>query len=1011
MSNYSENDYWQNDLDDFPTHFALTLPSKIIKRIAQYLDVQHDRFNFCLVNKRWTPAATEILWSEPIFNTPDSFHSFCRSVRQSRSCALRVRVLDLCAPEDELVNFFAPVLKSERQEHQKMCTYVLSKPNSIMNLVRSCENLKSIKVYGWNLSDNHIQSLIQYCPGLEEFRVVGNQNLTQFTVYSLINCIPHLRVLDLDGVFVFSDNFAETLATKCSQLTSLKLCTDMMSVRGFDILAGKLTRLKELVLQNCPQMSDENIEHFVRNNSSLQTLLLSGDKLSIRSFQAIISSLEDLRHLDLRCLKEMSHTIKWVTPLGQKLRTILLENLSVDDDLINILSNNCKHLEIFGLSKCPFVTDRSIDSIAENSENLRTVNLIGCRNITDNCLRILANKAGYTLGQLFVESCGSFDPAGVRWFVSNTFKLVRIAFCKMPSISESFVYQFSTEHYSGSDDFTGRCTIEGDNLKKLAQYNQNSHSESVQHQHDKKLSNEINSFQDMHNLSEIQINALAIELGLSTDVLNRAVKKVLGSDRSSTSTSAIGEDFVHSTQGASVHPHKMRQESSHNSIKSVSNINHEQSYSSPNHKHEHSHTGSRDSSHRTSKDFYENSLNESIPNISRRHTISSISSSSSQPVVIERKQIGWSSINVKLSNLHRNSTDSERESFPSQLSSNHLESTSSIQPRITNVATDDVFDKHEISENYENEQNKISKEQQFERQFVFEQNTSSPVYSEQNRESTSPQAYSEPSSSARELQQQNVKSRSMSPEPMLIEADSRILPTNDEEITRPSSAFSDRSANSLIDFSPSWNGMNTHYDLGGWEELGITADESIDHSQHQSLGQTSSSRQFEWNGNRWGSSTEPTTYYSDNPIENVNPREKITEIVDENENEGYQSNMMNGKGNHIIEKIDKGKAPSVVTNEVIRATASPNFNSDFSDQQFNKKESKNDFTFQKVEESEWPKISTKSTPTRLNEEEWPTLEVETKKSPKSADVEFNAQSQSSINFASAWGSKKKTKRA
>ncbi|CAG8650528.1 35225_t:CDS:2 [Gigaspora margarita] len=925
MSTYFETDSWPNEFDEFPTHHALTLPSKIIKRIAQYLDFQHDRFNFCLVNKRWTPAATEILWSEPIFNTPDSFHSFCRSVRQSRSCALRVRVLDLCAPEDELINLFAPVLKSERQEHQKMRTYVLSKPISIMNLVRSCENLKSIKIYGWNLNDNHIQSLIQYCSGLEEFRVVGNQNLSQFSVYSLINCIPILRVLDLDGAFVLSDNFAETLATKCSQLTSLKICTDMMSVRGFDILAGKLTRLKELVLQNCSQLSDENIERFVRNNSSIQKMLLSGDKLSIRSFQAIISSLENLHHLDLRCLKEMSHTIKWVTALGQNLHTILLDNLSVDDDLIDILSNNCKHVEIFGLSRCPFVTDRSIDSIAEHSENLRIVNLVGCNKITDTCLRILANKACYTLVQLLIDSCGFFDPAGVRWFVSNTFKLVRITFYKMPSISESFVYQFATERYSDLDDSIDKCTIEGDNLKKLAQYNnQNSHSlEPAQNSHEKRLSNETNSLQNMHNLSEIQINALAIELGLSSDVLNRAMKKILDSDRSPASTSVIGDEFSHSTQNMSV--------------KSVGNINHE-----------HSHMGSRDSSRRTSKEFYESSVNEPISTISRRHTISSISSNSTQQFppetlssVIKKTQSGWSSINVKLPSLHRNSVDFERESLSSQLASNSLESTSSIQPKITNAVTDDTFDKHEFNENLENAQNKISNEQQVERskskdpvrpteQFVFEQNTSFPTYSEPNKQSTSHQIYSEPNS--------------------------HTLPNNDEEIARPSSALSNQSANSLIDFSPSWNGMNAHYDLGGWEELGITTGESVDNSQYQSFGQTSaSSQQFEWSGNQWG------------------------------------------------------KAPSVVTNEVIRATTSSNFDRDFSDQKFNKKELNNDFTYQNLEESEWPEISTKSTPTHINEEEWPTLgEVsKIKDSKKSVDMDFNFHGQTSINFSSAWGSNKK----
>ncbi|CAG8777771.1 7587_t:CDS:2, partial [Dentiscutata heterogama] len=114
-----------------------------------------------------------------------------------------------------------------------------------------------------------------------------------------------------------------------------------------------------------------------------------------------------------------------------------------------------------------------------------------------------------------------------------------------------------------------------------------------------------------------------------------------------------------------------------------------------------------------------------------------------------------------------------------------------------------------------------------------------------------------PNSSIRDLQQQNLRPRSISPESMLIETDSHTLPNNDEEIARPS-------------------------------KLGITTGESVDHSQHQSIGQTSaSSRQFEWNGNRWDSQEEPTTYFSDNP------KEKITEIIDENENLGYQPNMMN----------------------------------------------------------------------------------------------------------------------
>ncbi|CAG8548055.1 3771_t:CDS:1, partial [Acaulospora colombiana] len=86
--------------------------SIIVKRIAQHLDKQRDRFNFCLVLNAWSPAAVNVLWSEPIFNSPESFHSFVSVVRKARVCALRVRVLDLCIPENEVMSSFVPVLKS-----------------------------------------------------------------------------------------------------------------------------------------------------------------------------------------------------------------------------------------------------------------------------------------------------------------------------------------------------------------------------------------------------------------------------------------------------------------------------------------------------------------------------------------------------------------------------------------------------------------------------------------------------------------------------------------------------------------------------------------------------------------------------------------------------------------------------------------------------------------------------------------------------------------------------------
>ncbi|CAJ0909367.1 15357_t:CDS:2 [Entrophospora sp. SA101] len=230
---------------------ALRLQYKLIKYIAEFLESQQDRYNLCFVNKAWTPAAINVLWSEPIFKTPDSIYYFLRVVKQSKQRALRIRVLNLCAPEGNNVNSFAPVLCSDHIEHKIMSTYFISKPNLLTNLVRLCENLRKIKVYGWNLSDSHIQSLPQYCPELKEILVIGNNQLTHKAFHSLMSCISDLRVLDLDGVFKLSDNFAEALAIKCPSLCSLKLSTKEISEKGFDTLATKLTKLNNLILQNC----------------------------------------------------------------------------------------------------------------------------------------------------------------------------------------------------------------------------------------------------------------------------------------------------------------------------------------------------------------------------------------------------------------------------------------------------------------------------------------------------------------------------------------------------------------------------------------------------------------------------------------------------------------------------------------------------------------------------------------------------------------------------------------
>nr|CAG8486222.1 2988_t:CDS:10 [Entrophospora candida] len=401
---------------------ALRLHSKIIKQIAQFLESQLDRYNLCLVNKTWSPVAKSVLWSEPNFKTPDSLRFFLRAVKESRQCALRVQSLNLCAPEENITSdIFLPVLNSERQEHKIMSTYVISRPNFILNLNQ-------------------------------------NQLITHKAFYSSINYMHDLCVLDLDGDFNLSDGFAEILPTRCPMLASLKLSTKSMTEKGFDSLAKKFTKLTNLILQNCPHLIDENIESFVKKNPKLQKLQLLSKGLTIKTFQVVIYYAKELVYFDFRCLQEeisiLPNEMQWLRPVCHNLDTLILENLPIDDHIISTIVIHCKKMKNIGLSKCSNITDDSINSIASNQKKLCLINLVECRNITDLSLK-------------YLDSCGSFAPEAIHWFVNVSPKLEKIILHGMPSIINSFIYQFSAEYQQkkqqngiyNSIDAKAKCTL------------------------------------------------------------------------------------------------------------------------------------------------------------------------------------------------------------------------------------------------------------------------------------------------------------------------------------------------------------------------------------------------------------------------------------------------------------------------------------------------------------------------------------------------------------------------
>ncbi|KAG9285573.1 hypothetical protein G9A89_006562 [Geosiphon pyriformis] len=657
MAKFHES--WEFE-EDLTPHPAFMLSKQLVTKIAKCLDSQADRLNLCLVNKTWSPTAIEVLWSEPVFKSPESLHYFIRTVQLSKLCALRVRVLNLCAPEEALTHAFAPVLQSSHEVHKRMEAMLLSQIKFIMNIIRLCENLQSLKVYGWNLADNHIHSIPQYCRDLRELRVIGNKNLTQQAFYSLINSVASdLNVLDLDGVFNLSDNFAETLATKCPNLTFLKLCTQKMSSVGFDILAKKFSNLCELILQDCLNITDANIAHFVENNSKLRVLALSSKCLTIESFKIIMYSLGNLQNLDLRCSfrnQDAPHSIQWFMPIAVNLRVLLLHAQPIDDELLDVVAITCKRLEKFGLSHCSFVTDESIRSITENAKHLETVNLVHCAQITEYCLKYLGLNKGASLTEVIIDSCEAFTPEAVHWFSRTASQLDRLAIHGMRSIIKDEIYQFSKEYKFSKENNEQSdillCTFEGENLKRLAHYqrlslscetsNYNSSTQQHQNSTDAFLEKSLQQDNLLSNLSDSAINALASELGVKSDLVNKAITKVLAAkvnrplaeENQSQRQTSNSFNATDSKDSRDILFHEI-------DVKQDVSSSHTQKFS-----HEKAEFDENKQRTSTSKEVRGSHSPQNSTNLT------SSTRAEDWPNVIKKTQSGWATIHVKLPSLH-----------------------------------------------------------------------------------------------------------------------------------------------------------------------------------------------------------------------------------------------------------------------------------------------------------------------------------------------------------------------
>ncbi|XP_072040637.1 F-box/LRR-repeat protein 12-like [Amphiura filiformis] len=264
--------------------------------------------------------------------------------------------------------------------------------NEILFYLReSCPNLSCIKLTKLISKHPNIKltllpcNLKVICLRLVCFREVRDRNISKklFWVRNSSRItpfaaepFPYLQKLCLDGATISSDLCKQLIESK--ELDSLKLqsCVFPTSVRkDFETLTTRLRNVKVIDLAFCRFYTKSVFDVVLR---SIAANFCHLESCGLHCFQPSI-------HVDL------DEFLNFVSPTGSLKRLHLSGLQGITPGVLNKFMKRNQNIEILHLRFCNVVNDETLRSVVTNLLYLKELKLSGCKDITKNGFRQIAN--------------------------------------------------------------------------------------------------------------------------------------------------------------------------------------------------------------------------------------------------------------------------------------------------------------------------------------------------------------------------------------------------------------------------------------------------------------------------------------------------------------------------------------------------------------------------------------------------------------------------------------------
>ncbi|CAG8575461.1 9045_t:CDS:2 [Acaulospora morrowiae] len=399
-----------------PAQKAL-LTADILFSISSFFERQDDVLKCLFVHPTWTMSSTlwrvqtanltlsssssssfkvfvRKLWKSPVWYSAESAQLFIRSLRKRKSLFLYGHMVR---------RIVFKVYRSDKTDPGFTST-------DLKLISRMCPNLKHLTFVTTKPPFTHVnvEQMLRKTPNLITLNVLNcdDEWLENALTPLRQGCCPLLRHLEVhDCSRSWSSDVLRDIGERCTNIVSLKLHQRVSSLKFARMITKSFPNLRSF---ECKYINDAGLQGLITGLQNLKSLSSQFENdVTDEVAESLAGRFAKLESLRIRAIHKQDYSL-FSTAFAKHrpcLRQLYLAALHIRDNTLETIVKNCHHLESIEIFMCFYLTDASIKAITRY-RNTKLKHLMIAYNsyITDESVEEIANYCT-KLKSIIIISC------------------------------------------------------------------------------------------------------------------------------------------------------------------------------------------------------------------------------------------------------------------------------------------------------------------------------------------------------------------------------------------------------------------------------------------------------------------------------------------------------------------------------------------------------------------------------------------------------------------------------